>query len=433
MNKKIALSVMLFWVLVACKGNVAQPTKTATSIAIASPVYIQITNTPQRVIDRTQSTQAGIPQPQYTASVSPSTTVHAQSNIIKQECFEHLGSDEVKNIFHGSLILITSQSNGMNYILDSSGHKNPLPTRSFYKTSPNGRYFAYRDETKLVIYTSANRLFRSFPWRQNWENLAYWLDDESLVIAEGKDQYPKTIIVLSILDGVEKIFEPDYPNIEKGSFNISWLGSGTTIYNSTLQRVIYPGLINKNNDMGYILWDMNNAKTLVNLPSSRWIYSPIWARDGSKFIVFDGDEFFETTRDGKIRQITHLNVKEVSNFNQNYDVLDYSLSPQGDLLAVWIIPMYSDNQKPNEVSVSKLAIIDTTSGNIFDPCISGGFDAENYGANPQPPIWIDNNLVVSTNYQKDDNRNDIILISLIAKKFWKIDENKVPVGWIADE
>src|SRR5262249_34934011 len=117
-----------------------------------------------------------------------------------------------------------------------------------------------------------------------------------------------------------------------------------------------------------------------------WGDTPLWTPDGKQFIIAtnldtthplaSAQEFFAVSRDGEIRQLTHF-----MDYYQEIEILDdYSLSPNGKLLAFWI------RAKPSQFDNPRLAVLNIETGEVTNYCIKGDPFPDN-GVYPDIPAW----------------------------------------------
>jgi hypothetical protein len=352
---------------------------------------------------------------------------------VSQNCLNILPSLPEDQTQKGVIILLdTEKSNYLLYNL-GTGKKKDIPGSRNYDlvVSPNQKLYAYQDgpSKKLLVFSSNDQLQRSINWENDWGALGGWQNNEQIILTKrtdpSKEEYPRSLMVLNPFSGEKQILQPNYPNIENASFQLDWEGSGTTIYDPIISRVVYPGFI-EGKGMGYILFDIKSRTKLAELQSPNFTKTPKWLSDGSKYIVnARAGEFFVITRDGEINQISHMNPEYDPRKNEfNYESSFYSWSPDGKYLALWLLSYTTNN--------TTLAILDISNGGVTDFCIPHGPNPLNMPYSPIP-IWSPDSkaLVVEANFRKGEVGNDVILIDLIEKNAVRIDQNFTPVGWLA--
>jgi hypothetical protein len=287
------------------------------------------------------------------------------------------------------------------------------------------------DHTKLALHNwDTNRLelmdakwkqIKVINWKKYWGWIAGWIDNQRLAIIEseldaaGDQVYPVTVIAYNPYTKQEIILSPDFPDIDIASHRVYWETWGTTIYNPTLTRVVYPGGMigpngEKKGDGGYILYGIPEKKKLAQIPSQDWGHKPEWFADGSQFIVMTDDRFYKANADGVVSVISQKDI--------NYPVNFYSLSPDGNQLALWLL--------------NTLAILDTNTGELIDTCILAGYNLEEGLNEPPNPVWSPDGkcLVISANFNKENHLFDTVLVDLTKREAYKLADNFSPMGWM---
>lgn len=372
-----------------------------------------------------------------TATFAVPTIIHQKDTLesepgISQACLKILPELPMDNAEQGQIILFDPEKSS--YVLYNPSVKelqNISDDRVFdLIVSPNRMLYAYRDEqsNKLMVFSSGGELQRSINWENNWETLGKWQNNEHILLikssAASTEEYPRHLIVLNPFSGETQDLQPIYPSIENASYQLSWEGSGTTVYDPMFTRVVYPGVI-EGKGMGYILFDLKNKTKLAEIQSPNFTKAPKWLYDGSQFIVnAKGGEFFLVSRDGEITQISHMSPDyDPTKNNFNYEASFYSWSPDGKYLALWLF-----SYKTNDTT---LAVLDIHSGTVTDFCLSHGPNPLNMPYFPIP-IWSPDStaIVVEANFQSENGENDVMLVDLIKKNATRISQNLTPVGWL---
>jgi hypothetical protein len=179
------------------------------------------------------------------------------------------------------------------------------------------------------------------------------------------------------------------------------------------------------------LRDIENDRVIARIVTmDKYGRTPLWTPGGNWFILATkvnpqdpyppANEIFAVSREGQIEQLTHFKGRfEEVNIPDNY-----SLSPDGKLLAFWIVT------KPSNYAGANLAILNTDTGDVKNYCIQGdpSLDIKTALANVIDPLWSPDGsqlLVVSG--------NRIVLVDLINNYAAKIGENEMPVGWMVSQ
>src|SRR5690606_820587 len=129
---------------------------------------------------------------------------------------------------------------------------------SSYALSPNGKFFSYEainpksNQNELVILNMQNTYETEvrIKWEDNWDRVAYWLNNNSLFIKLLPDEIYKTLLLYPF-SGEQQILIADFFNIYSlDSWPPDWNGLGQFVYNNNMNRVIYA-----DNNQKFILWD----------------------------------------------------------------------------------------------------------------------------------------------------------------------------------
>jgi len=316
----------------------------------------------------------------------------------------------------------------------SLGETTKIPGKNYsdLSVSPDRSMYAYKnwDENQLEVYESGGRMIRKLPWKQDWGSIDGWIDNQHLIIVmavidvPGFVKYPRAITILNPLENKEKILDPNYPNIDIGNTNVNWPYMGTTVYNPSLTRVVYPGGLENSPSGGYqgfILYGIPEKTVLAEFDNPYWgAEGPYWSLDGSHLLLLVNREFYIVNPDGILEVITQMNPLEGK---RNYTAEFYSWSPDNKTVAFWLL-----SYEREEFS---LALLDTKTGMITNTCILAGFEPDYYTTSPYP-VWSKdgNSLVIAANYRKDPPGNDVVLVNLAEKSAFVVAKNLSPVGWV---
>lgn len=433
------MSIVMF-IIVGCSANEKKSNSRSTSLSVTTPVVQQIdatilteTSTPRSTSAPSTTTQIPITPPYAPTEIptlSPETGIirhclNIQANLPENRGY--LGVIAFENHFPGSNHTVSFQDL-------STGAFKDIPGRGInLATSPSREMLAYEDLTANVlnIYTADGNLNKSIGWGKYWGTIQRWVDNQQIAIelAEpdpndpGNDQYPAKVIIYNFFTNRTIItFKPEYPGFDRGYPRTPWGRTGSMVFDPKLTRVVYPGFIN--NTSGYIVYDIMKKQKITLIPNNTWFnHPPVWAPDGSKFIMMGDSEFLIVGYDGKFSQITRINPGFDQNRTTNVGINAsyYNWSPDGFHVALWL-----EVNKTNT-----LAILNTQTDLITDTCILAGFDPISTVTDPSP-VWSPDgsSLVVAANYRPDENGNDVLLVDLKNKTAYKIANNNMPVGWL---
>jgi Tol biopolymer transport system component len=164
-----------------------------------------------------------------------------------------------------------------------------------------------------------------------------------------------------------------------------------------------------------------------------WGKTPLWTPDGKQFIIAmktdqndpnpQSEEFFAVSRNGEVSQLTHfMEFYTEINIPNNY-----SLSPNGRLLAFWIVA------KPSLYDDARLGVLNIETGEVTNYCIRGdSFDDATTPNSLAEPVWSpdSNQLLVISRNPQDVSIRRVVLIDIIRQYAAQIGEDVEPVGWM---
>jgi hypothetical protein len=436
MNKfMLVFCACLVFLVTSCSGNIETSqaintvltphsviTSTPTKPEPATTTLVPVTNTSSPTQVRPTSTDAGVIQNCLTVEPTPPDG-SGYSGVVAFETYNPQTKYPIS--FYNFLTKAITTIPEMNL--------------ADLVVSPDRKLFAYRNFKSglLEIFSSDQKRLASFRMPKDWGNIAEWHDNKSLIIILNEPEatpstfvkYPRGVVLLDPFSGRFQTLPPDYPNIDKANSNFGWYQYGTTVYDKTLTRVIYPGRLEsypKPFNSGYILYSIPEKKKLAEITNLTWANrTPIWSPDSSQFIMMGEDEFYLVSIDGKVTKVTHMNP----NFNSatrkgtSFTPYFYAWSPDGQQVAMWL-----ENHKTKQLT---LAILNPRTGIITDTCLPAGYDPKDFTTLPYP-VWSPDgkSLVVAANFQPEDRSFDVVLIDLEKQVGQKIISNIFPVGWL---
>lgn len=313
-------------------------------------------------------------------------------------------------------------------------------------TSADRRYVAFEShildserqviQDKLVISSADGKRQKEIPWEEKWGDLLTFLDEQRLMIIQresnsmDENEYPFSYLAINPFSGERKVLRPNYPVFLYDFYlKINWDGWLGFMYSPTLQYVIYPKIIQEDDEyFTFALWDVTNQQQVASIEDiykesqyfSARTQMPRWFHGGSKFGLTALDrlettwELFQVYQDGKVDQLTHLtSVADLMG-------MTYSWSPNGDKIAMYLA-------RYDLKDSSHVAVLDLDTRNVTDYCIPIR------GLVRVDPIWSPdgNQFLVVDAYA--ENHQSVILVDITQGYAVQIAEDKTPVGWMAAE
>jgi hypothetical protein len=320
---------------------------------------------------------------------------------------------------------------------------------SSYALSPNGKFFSYEainpksNQNELVILNMQNTYETEvrIKWEDNWDRVAYWLNNHSLFIKLFPDENYKTLL-LNPFSGEQQILIADFFNIYSlDSWPPDWNGLGQFVYNNNMNRVIYA-----DNNQKFILWDTETNKELTHLQFMTFrqfpTKSPQWNQNGNEAIIaapkssleFMNDELFLINQNGEIKQLTNF----TDSFS-NVSINRYGWSYDSQNIAMFV------SVKPGDY-IEQLAIFNIGSNNQTIYCIEGDAsitNSANYRRSPngffdspiyQGVIWSQDSTKIIFENRVSETSSKIFLVDIITQNVYEIfnNVNYLPVGWITN-
>jgi hypothetical protein len=419
--KKFLLLLCSCFILVSCRiGNSVIAVSTITPIpSLTSTVTPTITLTP---------TQTGTP------TVAP--------EVMRYQCLEIADYLPADHALKGVIVynnddnlyayLSNQETNGCNFFPREEGDR-----LYDFEVSPGGEYVMYdqyvlrTQEDRSVIATSDGKPI----WSKSLTNYYWkWFDDTHLVLGRS-DNEVHTLSLLNPFNGEQKNLPADFPSSEiySDNFFLAWLHASPPVYNPTLTRAVYPASTHDSTHLLHpivTLWDMETNQKVVDIDTTDWGDSPVWTPDGKQFLMaanYDpnisdfAEEFFAISRDGEIKQLTHF-----MDYYKETDILDrYNLSPDGKLLAFWIVAQPSLYEGP------QLAVLNIETGEVTNYCIHGDAFADN-AYEPAAPIWSPDStqLLVISRPPEDTKVRRVVVVDVVQNYAAKINADMEPQGWM---
>ncbi|MGC1375558.1 MAG: hypothetical protein WA821_05010 [Anaerolineales bacterium] len=383
--------------------------------------------------------------PTATPTAAPAATATPESAL--PWCIDRVEMSPSLGAMPDGVVVVQGQGSRTITLLDlQTGGRQSLDGKASFimAVSPDQRQLAYTSFLKgpLQIVDSSGAPVANQPLPQGWVGVVRWIDMDTLLMekfAEEGDYYRNaSSIVYHFKTGEQQELPPNYPGMDLATiFQWGNYSYTRTVYDPSLSRVIYPGLV---------LWDIQNNRQIIELHQGLDRISssaPQWSQDGSFFIaavppqaevlgtlyknVTDslpykgGYELMRVTRDGAIQRLTTLTTQ----FNAGEEA--FSLSPDEKRIAFWLVPDYGVDSASR--TPKSLAILDMESGEITDLGIPGGESSV-------APIWSpDGKYLVVSRFTADETVDksllpDVLLVDLEHKQAIRIAEKSVANGWM---
>jgi len=310
------------------------------------------------------------------------------------------------------------------------------------------QFLAIHSGARIKIITSDGKPVKSLPWDGSWREIASWTTNDTLLISrKGKKindvDTVDTMVSLNPWTGKITSLLPDFPNVYQIYPWPHWDGysASQTFYTPALDKVIYIPL-SDNGQHEMILWDLQNQKELTDWQAIvPYVYAPKWEPAGNKFLINvqseitaleDGldqikQDLFLVSNEGKSTKLTDFSSTYAGTFIGNYN-----WSPDGRFIAFSVglspveYPKDYSNLRDMTDNPNRLAVLDTTTGNVTNYCIPAG-------SGLYAPVWSPdgNYLVITDDYYHGFPSKSLVLIFDIKNKVASIlAKDALPMGWI---
>lgn len=392
------------------------------------------------------------PIPSLTATVTPTVTLTptqtstptVSPEIMGYQCLEiadyraadhHLKGVIVYNDDNNLYAYLSNEETGDFYFFPRDEGDRLLS----FDVSPDGRFLKYfhhsvrNQEERAIIMTADGKPV----WSQVISDYSWqWFDNNRLEHGMTSENGEHTLSLLNPFNGERQNLPVDFPSSEMYSENffMAWIRASSPMYDPTLMRVVYGSAFH---DSSYLihptitLWDTQSNQKVLEINTMDWGDTPVWTPDGQQFLMaanFDpkktqdfADEFFAISRDGDIRQLTHF-----MDYYKETDILDnYKLSPDGKLMAFWIVTQPSLYEGP------QLAVLNIETGEVINYCIKGDAFADN-AHGPWLPVWSPEStqLLVISRPPEDTKVRRVVAVDIVHNYAAQINTDVEPVGWM---
>jgi Tol biopolymer transport system component len=436
MKCKFYGSIILIIALIGCTSN---PNPIDILPTISQTPSIATTPTTNREVEPSILTTTSITTP----------TIPIDHSL--EKCLA-IKTDNLPNLdSHGFLILSEDPYGYQIYKMNmetkeiSETPNSEIPNYDF-EISPDQKHIAHEsytlDNEKLIVSDISGKAIKSMPWKEDWSYLAAWLDNQNLIIGiTSKDdkttgKMSSAFIVLNPFTNESKVLQPNFPGIyENYSVAANWSGWRETVYNQTLDRVVYlQGGPSGDGAFHYVLRNLKQGENLASFKVIDGTHSiPRWSPEGNKFVFANSQteniqkswpafELYSVNQEGETTQLT-----DFTKYYPFFFIDDFSWSPDGRYVAFWFSWWSNRDQAYDLQGERLLAILDTENKVVTNYCIQG---APSRSGRMPPPIWSpDEKQIVVESHDTDGNRK-VILLDLENQVAVQIVENLSPLGWM---
>lgn len=339
-------------------------------------------------------------------TLTPTNTPTAQ-NILKERCAEILPAFPEDSIPPGTLVILSPDDLSLvdfrqqtqrtiHGIFDGVG------------ASPNGKWLSYividptGENDDLVIESADGQKQAQFPFESSAIILDWipWLDNERIWFPVWIGEEDPTTVVLNPFTGERQELLPGYPDFAPfdhpvNSIKLPFVYNNVA-YDPSLRFVVYPQLFD--HQYYVVLWDRETKQELVKIPDTgSYRHLPLWLPSNKAFVVVarpdrDGPkEWLMVSRDGGIRQLTHLGDL----YSEFEFGLYTSLSPDGHYLAFGL----SHEHDPDPYSSKELIILNLQTLETVNTCIK--FDH---------PVWSPDSRYLAVQYWDDTQKQSFMAV-----------------------
>ncbi len=445
---KNVLMCILIVFLNGCSGgnNFNKNGTQATQRAIASPTYTQ-TITPTLTASPThRNTPTPFHTPATRTPASTPTSIPPEARL-QFHCLNIVPNLYPSKVTQGSLVIreygdgykpvqLWDLENDKIIKLIGFEDRDPMDMA----VSPNGQWLAYSifvpgdqggDSTTKVTVVDSTGQQVAVVSRDDWVEVSRWLDNEHLLVKQDPpDPYVPQITGLTLLNpftNEQQDLAPDFRDLYNLGFLPDWRRISETVYDPTLDLVVYPRLTNDGEDV--VLEDLIHNKILARIsPVATPHAVPIWSPDGSRFVIANATiyigaegpqdfELYSINRDGEITQLTNLNAYYARTF-----ISDYRWSPDG----LYIVFSLEGWRGESTISASSWAVLNTKTMEVTNYCI------EPYIHLFTGPFWSPNSkqLVVEASNPENSGKSRLVVVDIENNSAVQVADNVIPYGWM---
>jgi len=345
----------------------------------------------------------------------------------------------------GKLVLFDHDKNNLAFFDLLSGKREPVipegERANSYAVSTNGKWLAYESqgislETEhLIVITAQGDQVISLPWEKEWWKVAYWLDDQRLII-QLRPFGNSDLLVMNPFANKQQKISFHSPNIYSLEYPPNWRGTGPIIYSPSLKQAVFAGANNT-----YFLAEAESGHILASLQSISFLQfptkAPMWSPDGTQVLIsapiesldYMNDELFSVSQTGVITKLTGL-----MDIYSRVSINRYNWSPDGQYIALFLA------LSPTQYNGEQLALLNPSTRQFNAYCIQGDI-TEDYRKNLNGfyddqiytgAIWSPDSRQVLVENRINKSVSNVILLDIGKNIAFQIisDENVQPLGWM---
>jgi Tol biopolymer transport system component len=381
-----------------------------------------------------------------TATLPPTQTgtPRVSPDIMRHQCLEIADYSPVDHHLKG--VIVYNDDNNLYAYLSNEETGDPYffpreeGDRLFdFDVSPDGRHVVYdhyaartQEDRSRVITADGTPIWSETISDYSWQ----WFDNQRLKHGIVSESGEHMLVLLNPFNGERQNLPTDFPDSEMYSDNffMAWIHASTPIYDPTLTRVVYGSGFHDSSNLIHpvvTLWDTQSNQKVWEIETTDWGDTPVWTPDGKQFLFTVNldrkqtqpyaEEFFAVSRDGQVRQLTHF-----MDYYDEIDILDsYNLSPDGKLLAFWLV------SRPSLYEGPQLTLLNIETGEVTNYCIKGDAYADN-ASQPWLPIWSPDStqLLVISRPSEDTKVRRVVVVDILRNYAAKISADMEPQGWL---